>query len=93
LRRGNRVLGGTYSEGAQGGDTAFVEGRVLTIGCPYWMCMDASPNRYVIEWIDRDGFGGRWENRQTGIAMAVNARGVPLPNPTGTFCARRARPL
>jgi hypothetical protein len=93
LRRGDRVLGGTYSEGARGSDTAFVEGRVLTIGCPYWMCMDASPNRYVIEWIDRDGFGGRWENRQTGIAMAVNARGVPLPNPTGTFCARRARPL
>jgi hypothetical protein len=35
LRRGDRVLGGTYSEGARGSDTAFVEGRVLTIGV--WM--------------------------------------------------------
>jgi hypothetical protein len=91
LRRGDRVLGGTYSEGARGSDTAFVEGRVLTIGCPYWMCMDASPTVHVIEWIDRDGFGGTWENHQTGIAYVTNAQGVRLPNPSGTFCARRAR--
>jgi hypothetical protein len=91
VRRGNRVLGGSYSEAAHGADTAFVEGRVLTVGCPYWMCMDESPDVYVIEWIDRDGFGGTWENHQTGIAVAMSAQGGRLPNPSGTFCARRAR--
>ena len=87
-RRGNRVLGGTYSEKGRR-DTASVQGSVVTVGCD-WMCMAGSPDVYVIEWIDRDGFGGTWENHQTGIAYLTNGHGVRLPNPSGTFCARRA---
>lgn len=88
-KNGNRVLAGRHRASGFPPDTVFVEGTRMSVGCPYWMCTDASPTVYRIGWIGRTGFGGRWEDPQDGIAHAVDKRGRRLPNPSGYFCARR----
>jgi hypothetical protein len=69
-------------------DTAEVDGLTLYLGCRD--CLDASPDVLTITHVSPRGFWGRWENRQTGIGRAADARtGEWLPNPAGYFCAWR----
>ena len=88
-RSGNRILAGRYAREGFRTDTVMLEGRNFTVGCPWWMCTDASPGIYTIQWVSTTGFGGRWEDHQTGIGRAVGSDGTFLPNPSGSFCARR----
>jgi hypothetical protein len=90
LRRGDRELGGRYIQvGGTRPETVVVSGRSMSVGCQAWMCTDASPDDYQVEWLSSAAFGGRWENLQTGILHAVGKDGHTLPNPSGYFCARR----
>ena len=89
---GERPLAGAYEAPDHAyRDTAEVEwggeGGRLYVGCR--RCLDGSPTGYRIDWVSPGGFGGRWENAQSGIGVAVDRRGRRLPNPSGHYCATR----
>ena len=66
---------------------AEVDDGVLYLGCRD--CTDASPSVLEITRVSRAGFWGTWRDFQTGIGVAVDARGARLPDPAGRFCAIR----
>jgi hypothetical protein len=53
------------------------------------LCLDCSPVLYQLEWVTDSGFGGTWEDRQTGLYRVYDSTGREPPNPAGHYCARR----
>ena len=81
-------VSGSYlaSDSGSSAEGVVVEGEVLYRG---YVCLDCSPVRYLLQWVTDSAFGGRWEDRQTGLYRVYDSTGRKLPNPAGHYCARR----
>jgi hypothetical protein len=95
LRRGQDRLrvapwpvAGSYlaSDSGSSAEGVVVDGEIL-YRC--YICLDISPVRYQLAWVTDSGFGGTWEDRQTGLYRVYDSTGRRLPNPAGHYCARR----
>ena len=50
--------------------------------------LDGMGNDLTVGWVAPNAFGGQWK-ADLGIAVIVDTKYGPLPNPSGHYCARR----